>query len=289
MKGMRFNKNASFYAVFFALWAGFILVKYHGHRFEESPVPSAGLEQSMGAETNAEAPLQAKIAELRQKLVRATTNAQKSMVLQDIGYAYANVFNVTGNVPFRDSAVENMRRASTEEPGNGRLHYRLGKFYGAIGNQQQALEQYTLALRCDSTYVPAFTDAAACSYFGFNRNDDAKRYCNRALKLDNQAPLCHLILGLMDLDAKRIESGCENLKLEIAADESVMAKGNASPDVESIRIAASTAHYRLMRLYCSQVPDMALAREHLDGYLRFETDSTRKSAAIEAMKNRWGS
>jgi tetratricopeptide (TPR) repeat protein len=289
MNGTFFNKNISFNAALFTLWAVFLLVKYNGHRFEENPVPSAGLEQSMGPETNAAASLQAKVLELRHRLARTTTNTQKSMVLQDIGYAYANLFNTTGNVSFRDSAVENMRHASTEEPGNGRLHYRLGKFYGAIGYQQQALEQYTLALQCDSTYMPAFTDAAACSYFGFNRSEDAKRYSSRALKLDSQAPLCHLILGLIDLDAKKIESGSENLKQEIVADESAMARGNTSLDVESIRFAAATAHYRLMRLYCSQVPDMARAREHLDGYLRFETDPTRKSAAIDAMKKRWGS
>ncbi len=287
MTGSFFKKSISFYATLFALWAVFLLVKYHDHRYEESPVPSAGLEQSAGDGTNAAA-LQAKVSELRQELTNASTNARKSLVLQEIGFAYANLFNVTGNVSFRDSAVKTMREASEENPGNGRLHYSLGKFYGAIGDPKGALEQYRLAVRCDSTYVPALADAAACSFFSFSRSADAKRYCSLALGFDSKVPLCRLILGLIDLDAGKIDSGREYLEQELVADDAAMTKGNSSVDAGSVRFAASTAHYRLMQLYCSRVPDQARAREHLEGYLKFETDNSRKSAAIEAMMRRWG-
>ena len=79
MTGAFFKKSISFYATLFALWAVFLLAKYHGHRYEDSPLPSAGLEQSAGDGTNAAA-LQARVSALRQELTTAATNARKSFV-----------------------------------------------------------------------------------------------------------------------------------------------------------------------------------------------------------------
>jgi hypothetical protein len=288
MTGAFFKKSFSYYAALFALWAVFILVRYHGHRYEEAPVPSAGLEQSAPDPANTAVPLQAKITELRQGLAGVATRAAKSALLQELGYAYANLYNATGNVSFRDSAVASMRDASASNPGSAPLHYSLGKFYGALGNPAGALEQYGLAMRCDSTYAPGFIEAAVCSYISFRKSADAMRFGNRALRIDIHAPLCHLILGLIALDANDFEAGRLNLDQEIAADDAAMAAGTPALDPGSIRFAAITAHFRLLQLYCSKIPDRAKAGAHLDEYLKLETDPSKKAAAVEMMKERWG-
>ncbi len=288
MTGAFFKKNFFFYAALFALWAAFLLVRYSGHRYEEAPVPSAGLEQSAQDPANAAASLQTKVTELRQRLAAAATHAEKSGVLQQLGYAYANLYNATGSVSFRDSAVASMREASDSDPGSAPLHYSLGKFYGALGNPAGALEQYRLAMRCDSAYAPGFIEAAVCSYISFHKVADAARFGNRALQIDSHAPLCHLILGLIALDANDFEAGRMNLDQEIVADNAAMAAGAQALDPGSIRFAATTARYRLLQLYCSKIPDREKAGANLDEYLKLETDPSKKAAAVEAVKARWG-
>ena len=48
MKTAWFKKSVFFYIVVFVLWAVYLLVTFQDHRYEENPVPSAGLEQSHG-------------------------------------------------------------------------------------------------------------------------------------------------------------------------------------------------------------------------------------------------
>jgi tetratricopeptide (TPR) repeat protein len=282
------KKNKFFYPAVICLWAVFLLVRYGGHRYFDTPLPSAGTGE-IGGRTGAasSAQVSATIIELRSKLFKENKKAARAPILENLGYAFYEMYKGTGERAALDSALYFVKKATIEGPGNAQLHCNFGGLLSEIGDSQHALEQYELALRIDSTHILALLNAGMCSYFAFGRRADAARFFTRALALDDRLPMCHSLLGLINLDEKDPAAARENFEKEVAADGPALVKNHVPLTSDNVRFAAAIAHHNLMELYSTKFTDRKKAYGHFNEYLKIEADPSKKEKAAQEMKGYW--
>ncbi len=282
-----FRNDRFFYPLLFILWTLFLLIRFGGYRYFDMPLFSAGLER-IGGGTNNATLLYNSIAALRKCLDEEKNSAEQPHILQNLGCAYCDMYKETRNRFFLDSAFYFVQQSVIQKPDNARFHYNFGRLFTEIGDAPHALRQYDLALRCDSTHILALSNAATCSYFALGRKDAAARYFARALAIDSMLPVSHVVLGLIALDERNYTAARDNFEKEIIADRVVLEMNRYPLTRESINYAGAIAHRNLMTLYSTQFPDKSVARGHFDEYLKLETDTSKKTRALQEMKKYWG-
>ena len=284
---MTVNKKNIFYPALLCLWAVFLLIRYSDHRYFDTPLPSAG-NGEIGNGTGKTASVRATIIELRNNLFKERKPAGRASLLENLGYAYFDLYKGTGDRNMLDSALFFIQQATIEKPGDAQLHCNSGGLFSEIGDAQHALQQYELALHADSTHILALLNAGMCSYFAFGRRPDAAHYFTRALAVDSLLPLCHGLLGLISLDEKDSGAARENFEKEVAADRLALVKNRFPLTPENVRFAASNAHCKLMELYSTKFPDRTKAYRHFDEYCKIENDPSKRENASLEMKRYWG-
>ena len=282
------RKDRFFYTALFGLWAVFLLVRFGGHTYFGSPFESAGFERMAGGMSKISL-LRNSLAELQKNLLEEKNPEEKPHILQNIGCAYYDLYREINDRTLLDSALTFVYQSTIENPGVARFHYNFGRLFTEIGDQKRALQQYEAALACDPSHVLALSNAGACSYFAFGQGRKAAGYFGRALVIDSMLPMCHIILGLISLDAKDYIAARLNFEKEAAADEMSLVKCKYPLSAENIRYAASLAHQNLMTLYSTRFRDRAKATEHLNQYLAFETDRRKKDQAALEFGKYWAS
>jgi tetratricopeptide (TPR) repeat protein len=284
---MMLTKKNIFYPALLCLWAAFCMVRFSDHRYFDTPLPSAGSGE-IGGGTGTTSPVRTTITELRNNLLKKSKKAGRGSLLENIGYAYFDLYKRTGDRVMLDSALFFVRQATIEKPGNAQLHCNFGGLFSEIGDVQHALQQYELALHVDSTHILALLNAGMCSYYALGRRSDATRYFTRALAVERQLPMCHGLLGLISLDGKDPGVAREHFEKEVTADSLALVNNRFPLTPQNIRFAASNAHHNLMELYSTQFPDRAKAYRHFDEYCKIENDPSKREKASRALKSYWG-
>jgi tetratricopeptide (TPR) repeat protein len=279
-------KRHFFYPLLFFLWAAFLLIRFSGHRYFDTPLPSAGAGQIQGGADNA-SPVHSTVAGLRQRLLKEKNRAGRARILENMGYAYFELYRANGDRGMRDSAYFFVRQAVAEDPANAQIRCNLGGLFSEAGDAPHALEQYELALRIDSTHILALLNAGMCSYYAAGRRTAAARYFTRALAVDGRLPMCHGFLGLIALDEKDSAAARENFEREAAADNLALVNGHVPLTPQNVRFAAAIARRNLMALYSTKFRDRAKAYRHFDEYCKIENDPSKRENASLEMKRYW--
>jgi tetratricopeptide (TPR) repeat protein len=282
-----FRKELFFFPVAFALWALFLVARYGDHRYFDLPPPSAGLEQMRSSMNNA-ALLRNSIAELQRNLVQEKKTAEIPHILQNIGCGYYDLYKETGDRQLLDSALIFINQSVVANPLIARFHYNFGRLYTELGDQEKAMRQYEATLQCDPRHILALSNAGTCSYFAFGDRVASANYFNRALAVDSLMPMCHLVLGLICIDNKNYSDALAYFEKELGDDEPALVNKRYPLSPANIRYAASLAHENLMTLYSTQFKDRAKAKEHLDGYMKYEPEESKRVQAAKAMRRYWG-
>src|SRR5271157_596933 len=101
---MTVNKKNIFYPALLCLWAVFLLIRYSDHRYFDTPLPSAG-NGEIGNGTGKTASVRATIIELRNNLFKERKPAGRASLLENLGYAYFDLYKGTGDRNMLDSAL----------------------------------------------------------------------------------------------------------------------------------------------------------------------------------------
>jgi tetratricopeptide (TPR) repeat protein len=283
-----FRKNRLFYTALFCVWALFLLVRYGGHRYFDSPPPSAGTPRISGG-SDRETAVRNGIVELRKNILKEKSS-RKPQPLENLGYAYFDLYKETGDRGALDSALFFINQAIAVEPQNAQRHYNLGALFSEVGDAAHALAQYDLAVRCDPANILALSNAATCAYFNLGQRAAAAPYCARILAIDSLFPGCHQILGFIGLDEGNYDAARDHFEKEIVADRLALGKSKYRISPENVRFTATIARYNLSMLYAVKFPDRGKARERAATYLSGEVDSSSNAlAALDFVKKKyWG-
>lgn len=281
-----YRKNLVFYPVVFGAWAALLLAVHSGHQYHGLPLMSAGFEKTKEGMSKI-ALLHNSITELQKNYIDEKNEAEKPHILQNIGCAYFDLCRETSDRSLLDSALFYTHQSTVKGPPNARFFYNLGRIFTERGDHEHALEQYNLALRQDSTHILALSNAGTCSYFAFGNRKESAKYFNRALAVDSQLPMCHLVLGLIEMDEKDSLAAIGDFEKELRADGLSLKKNPYPLQLNNISYAASIAHRNLFMLYSTSVPDRSKAEEHLRQYLALEPEQGKREMAEKEMKRFW--
>lgn len=101
-----------------------------------------------------------------------------------------------------DQAAAVLQRALDREPGNPRLHEKLGDVYGKQSMHREALAEYQQAIRLNPTNSYLYT-LAASSLMELQRVPEAELSYKQALKLDPHQSIALVALGTVAAKAQR--------------------------------------------------------------------------------------
>lgn len=142
---------------------------------------------------------------MRQALTAEPKNASYHKLLGDINYE-RNVASL---------AVNEYNEALALDPSLAKeLHYRLGRAYFLNRQFNEALEQYQLTIKEDSSFAEAYLDLGNLYYWG-NKFSEALWAYEQYRKLRPESPEVSLNLGKMYFSSKQYDKAIENLSQAI--------------------------------------------------------------------------
>jgi tetratricopeptide (TPR) repeat protein len=282
-----FSRNSIFYPVVFGVWVAVLLSIHSGYRYHGIPLMSAGFEKTSGGMSKMTL-LRNSITELQKNYGEEKNPSEKPHILQNIGCDYYDLYRELNDRSFLDSALFFTRQSVIEGQPNARFFYNLGRIFTEMGDHARALQQYDLALQQDPSHILALSNAGTCSYFAFGRRKESANYFGRALAADSLLPMCHVILGLIDLDEKDSATAVSDFEKELHADSLALIKSKYPLQQSSIRYALAIARQNLFMLYSTSFPDRQKAEEHLKQYLAYEPEQEKREAAEKEMRRFWG-
>ena len=274
------RRDLYFYPALLAAWALILFVRYAGHPYFDTPLPSAGIGR-MSVGVSSQSRLRASLTELKKNFIEEKDKTEKPHILQNIGCAYYDLYRETGDRKLLDSAVGFIYQSTIEGPGIARFHYNLGRMFTEIGAQKRALQQYEIAVRYDPMHLLALSNAGTCSYFAFNQRKAAAGYFGRALAIDSLMPMCNVVLGLISIDEKDYAAARSSFEKELAADAAAAVRNRYPLSRDNINYAALLSHQNLLTLYCTKFFDSKRARKHLDACLKLEPDPAKREKMIK--------
>jgi tetratricopeptide (TPR) repeat protein len=99
----------------------------------------------------------------------------KARPLINLGYAY-------GNLQQWDKAIVAFSKVNELEPNyHAAAYYNLGIAYWTTGQKEKSMENYSMAIKVDSTYADAYYGRGVCYYY-LNDQDNALKDYSKALK-----------------------------------------------------------------------------------------------------------
>jgi tetratricopeptide (TPR) repeat protein len=281
------RKNLFFFPLVFALWATILFLRYADHRYLDLPFPSVGSEEfSKGA--GRVALLQESIAELMKALGREKNGAEAPHLLQNISNDLYELYKATGDRLLLDSALVYAKRSIAGDPTIARFHYNLGRFYTEVGDQRQAIEEYIRTIQYDPRHILALSNAGTCAYFAFGARSESADFLHRALAIDSLMPMCHAILGLIDIDNKDYSAARDDFEKELDADGSAIAVQRYPISPQNIATAAMISHDNLMGIYSKEFKNRDRALFHFSEYCKLEPDKERRVMVEGEMRKYWG-
>jgi tetratricopeptide (TPR) repeat protein len=282
-----FSRNSVFYPAIFGVWAAVILSLHGGYRYHDAPLASAGYEKKDGGVSKTSL-LRNSITELEKNYGEEKDVSEKTHILQNIGCAYYDLYHEVNDRSLLDSALLFTRQSVLDGQPNARFFYNLGRIFTERGDHARALQQYDLALQQDPGHVLALSNAGTCAYFAFGKRKESAGYFGRALMVDSLLPMCHVVLGLIDLDERDSVTAIDDFEKELHADSLALVKNRYPLQQSSIYFAASISHQNLFMLYSTKAPDRAKAEQHFSRYLASEPDRAKREIAEKEMKKFWG-
>lgn len=281
-----FGRNRFFYPVVFGVWAAVLLGIHGSYRYYGVPLISAGFEKAGGGMSKITL-LRNSITELQKNFSEEKNPSEKPHILQNIGCAYYDLYREINDRALLDSALIFTRESVLEGLPNARFYYNLGRIFTEMGDHARALQQYDLALEQDPAHVLALSNAGTCSYFAFGNRKKSADYFGRALAVDSLLPMCHVVLGLIDIDESDFIAAVRDFENELYADGLALVKNKYPLQQSSIHYAIAIAHQNLFMLYSTKFPDRPKAEEHLQRYLALEPDQDKRETAEKKMKLFW--
>lgn len=283
-----FSRNTFFYPVIFGVWAAILYSFYGGYHYHGVPFMSAGFEKTSGGMSKITL-LHNSITELVKNYGEEKNQSERPHILQNIGCAYYDLYREVNDRSLLDSALFFTRQSVLDGLPNARFYYNIGRIFTEKGDHAHALQQYNLALQQDPTHLLALSNAGTCAYFAFGRRKESAKYFGRALAVDSLLPMCHAVLGLIDLDERDSAAAVNDFEKELYADGLALIKSKYPLQESSLRYAVSLSHQNLFMLYSTKFRDEARAVEHFKQYMSSEPDREKREKAEREMKRFWGS
>lgn len=284
-----YKNNLIFYFTIAACWSLIVFIKSMNYTYYGLPSPSAGIEGSFKQSSKQKEILLANTrVGLLQNLQTEKDPVERMHLYHNIGINYFDLYDLSQNRAYLDSALQFLLESVRSNPPIARFYYNLGKLFTEAGQHASAQSAYQRALQFDPKHIPALHNLALMTYFELHDPKLAQKYFAQGLDIDTLLPICNLVLGMIDMDAKKYSDAIAHFEKELAVD-SQFRKLPAKYPISDSRIAMSEsiAHYDLSLLYSTKSVNPQKAQLHFHAYLSMESNPEKRNRAITEMARYW--
>jgi tetratricopeptide (TPR) repeat protein len=280
------RRDALFYPLLFAAWAGCIWLFNATYSYFGTPFPGVSLGTQAPAATMKS--MTDALSSQARSLATEKNSVLRRGLLEARGSTFLQMYGFARKPEYLDSAAASAGRALAEKPAASSVYFLLGRIMNEKKDFARAKTFLEKAVELDRRSVSANHMLGILLWYNLKQPEAAKPYFENILAVDSAFPTINYMLGEISLEKNDPTAAVRYYEKEVKCFLSIeSSRKPQAVNPSDIRMAGLFSSHRLSFLYSTTFIDAQKAQDRFNLYLRLETDPQRRQSSINEIQKYW--